>query len=202
MRSRAEFAAALVLQLLGSALVLLIATRHWQTAHVVRPHPLTDQSFGLSGRSLDSASTALAVVALAGVVAILAVRGWPRRVIGLVVAAVGVGVVWRSLQHASAVSLNRAYALHGDAKNINLGTALPASHVAAHPVWAWLSAICGLFVVIAGALVTARGHRWAGMSTRYESPVVTAVDAQAERARADASLWKALDEGDDPTALN
>ena len=202
MRSRAEIGAALLLQLVGSALALLIATRHWQTAYVVRPHPLTNQSFGLSGRTIDSATTALAVVALAGVVAILAVRGWPRRLIGVIGALVGAGIVWRSLQHTSAVSLNRAYDLHGDNKNINLGTALATSHVTAHPAWAWLSAICGLLVAAAGLLVALRGHRWAAMSARYESPVRTPADAQAERARADASLWKALDEGDDPTARN
>lgn len=200
MRSRAEFGAALLLQLIGSALVLLIATRHWQTVSVLRPHPLTNQSFGLSGRTIDAASTALAVVALAGVVAVLALRGWPRRVVGVIVALVGIGIIWRSLQHRSAVGLNRAYDLHGTDKNINLGTALPASHVTAHGAWPWLSAACGLLVAAAGVLVAARGHRWAAMSARYESPVVTPSDAQAARARADASLWKALDEGDDPTA--
>jgi len=202
MRSRAEFGVALLLQLLGSALVLLIATRHWQTAHVLRPHPLTDQSFALSGRTLDSASTALAVVALAGVVAILAVRAWPRRVIGGVIAVVGAAIVWRSLGHDSAVSLARAYELHGDDRNVNLGGALPGSHVSSAPAWAWLSAVGGLVVVASGLMTAARGHRWAGLSARYEAPVVTAADAQAERARADASLWKALDEGDDPTARN
>jgi uncharacterized membrane protein (TIGR02234 family) len=202
MRSRAEFGAALLLQLLGSALVLLIATRHWQTVRVLRPHPLTDQTFGLSGRTIDSAPTALAVVALAGVVAILAVRAWPRRAIGGIVALVGLAIVWRSLAHASAISLARAYELHGEDRNVNVGGALPGSDVTAHPAWPWLSAMCGLLVVLAGVLCAARGHRWAGLSTRYEAPVITRADAQAERARADASLWKALDEGDDPTAGN
>ena len=203
MRSRAEFAAALVLQLLGAGLALLIATRHWQTAHVLRPRPLADQAFGLSGRTLDSASTALAVVALAGVVAVLAVRGWPRRAVGLVVAVVGVGIVWRSLAHLSAVGLDRAFQLHGGDRNINLGGALPGSHVSAHPDWGWLSACCGVLVAVAGVLVVARGHKWAGLSAKYEAPgarVAAPADAQAERARADATLWKALDEGNDPTA--
>src|SRR5262249_24238367 len=158
------FGAALLLQLAGSGLVLLVATRHWQTAHVLRPHPLTDQSFGLSGRTIDSAPTALAVVALAGVVAGLAVRGWARRGTGGGGAPVGAGVVWRSLGHVSAVSLQHAYDLHGEDKNVNLGTALAGSHVTAHPAWAWLSAVCGLLLVASGLITAARGQRWAGLS--------------------------------------
>lgn len=203
MRSRAEFATALVLQLLGGGVALLLASRHWQTAHVLRTRPLADQSFGLSGRNLDSAPTALAVVALVGVVAVLAVRGQPRRVIGAVVALVGVGLVWRSLQHLSAVSLQRAFALHGGERNVDLGSALPGSHVAAHPAWGVLSALAGLLVLAAGALLAARGHRWAGLGSRYDAPgagAASRADAQTERTRADASLWKALDDGDDPTA--
>jgi uncharacterized membrane protein (TIGR02234 family) len=203
MRSRAESGAALALQLAGSAFELLISARHWQTVHVLRTRPLADQTFALTGRTLDAAPTALAVVALAGVVAVLAVRGWPRRIVGAVVAAVGIGVVWRSLQHVSAVSLGRAFDLHGAGGNVTAGAALAGSHVTAQPVWPWLSALCGLLIFAAGAVTAVHGGRWAALSSRYESPtapVTSPSDAQAERARADASLWKALDEGDDPTA--
>jgi hypothetical protein len=48
---------------------------------------------------------------------------------------------------------------------------------------------------VAGALIVWRGHRWQVMSARYEAQP----DREAEQARAAASLWTALDRGEDPT---
>jgi hypothetical protein len=41
------------------------------------------------------------------------------------------------------------------------------------------------------------GHRWAALSGRYEAPDG---GAEADRERSDATMWTALDRGDDPTA--
>ena len=55
--------------------------------HHARAHPFTDDVVSVSGRTIDGAVTALALVALAGVVAVLATKGVARRVIGALVAA-------------------------------------------------------------------------------------------------------------------
>ena len=89
------FAAALLAQIIGAAAVLLIATREWQTITTVRSHPFTDDVVGVSGRTVDGAVTALALVALAGVVAIIATKGVARRVIGALVALSGIALIWR-----------------------------------------------------------------------------------------------------------
>jgi uncharacterized membrane protein (TIGR02234 family) len=69
-------------------------------------------------------------------------------------------------------------------------------HVAVHAVWPVLSAICGVLVVAAGVLIAVRGHRWQGMSARYE-----AQPARADNpVKAAAALWSALDRGEDPTS--
>lgn len=43
-----------------------------------------------------------------------------------------------------------------------------------------------------GGLAAVRGHRWAGMSTRYDAP-------STPRPAHESDPWKALDRGDDPT---
>lgn len=202
MRERGEYALALLLDLLGAGAALLIATRAWQTVLTPRERPFHDDVVQLAGRTVDGAPTAFAVVALAGVIAILATRGLLRRLVGAVVVLAGVGLIWRSLGALAAVSQSRAAALARDKHpGVQLGSAL--QQVSVHPVWAVLSAVCGLIVVLAGLLVVWRGHRWGAMSAKYDrpqSPVEAAEDAERERQRANASLWSALDRGDDPTS--
>jgi hypothetical protein len=50
-------------------------------------------------------------------------------------------------------------------------------------------------VAAAGAAVAWRGHRWVAMSARYES----APRSQPDPAKAAATMWHALDRGEDPT---
>jgi uncharacterized membrane protein (TIGR02234 family) len=201
MRDRAEYGLALLLQLLGAAGALLISTRAWQTVHTARPKPFRDDVLHLSGRTVDAAPTALALVALAGVIAVIATRGLVRRVIGAVIALAGAGLLWRSLGDLSAVSAARARNLvENKHTGIDVGSAVP--HISVTSSWAALSAVCGVLVLVAGLLVVLRGHRWGAMSARYDAPTATEVvddDPDRARARADASMWSALDRGDDPT---
>jgi uncharacterized membrane protein (TIGR02234 family) len=207
MRERGEYALALLLDLVGAGAALLISTRHWQSVLTPRPRPFRDDLLRVAGRTVDAAPTALALVALAGVIAILATKGMPRRVVGVVVALAGVGLVWRSLTGLQALGVSRARTLVQDKHpGIQLGSAVP--HVSVHSGWAVLSCLCGVLVLLAGALVAWRGHRWGAMSARYEAPVgeghpaarvESAEDAERSRLRADASMWSALDRGDDPT---
>lgn len=202
MRSRGEFALALLLDLLGAAGALLIAQRSWQTARTPRPRPLADDVLAVSGHTLDAAPTALGLVALAGVVAVIATRGMARRAIGAMLALAGALLVWRSLSDLAAVSAAKVRSLV-QAKHSGVGVdATLVPHVSVHAQWPVLSAACGVFVLAAGMLIALRGHRWGTMSRRYEAPSGSASseDASAARARADASMWTALDRGGDPTA--
>ncbi|MCW2656287.1 MAG: family rane protein [Jatrophihabitans sp.] len=196
MRRHVEFGLALLLDLLGAAGALLVALRSWQVVTTPRTRPLRDDVLDLSGRTVDSASTALALVALAGVVAVLATRGVPRRVVGAVLGLAGVGLVWRAVASASAVSTGRARTLVAERHKTVTVDANVVPHVAVHAVWPVLSAICGVLVVAAGVLIAVRGHRWQGMSARYE-----AQPARADNpVKAAAALWSALDRGEDPTS--
>jgi uncharacterized membrane protein (TIGR02234 family) len=194
MRRHLPFAVALLLDAIGAGAALLISTRTWQTVTTARPAPLHDDVLGLSGRAVDAAPTALALVAFAGVVAVLATRGVVRRVVGGVLTVTGVLLVWRAGTSWHAVSTARARTLVSDRHaTVDVSRAVP--HVVTHPLWPALTIGCGLLVAACGALVAWRGHTWSVLSPRYESEAQRAADPT----KAAATLWTALDRGEDPT---
>jgi uncharacterized membrane protein (TIGR02234 family) len=194
MNRYALFAAALLLDVIGAAGALLIAIQHWQTITTPRPTPLRDDVLEVSGRTVDAAPTALALVALAGVVAVLATRGVVRRVVGGVLTLAGLTLIWRAIASAGAVSTQRARSLVSDHhQTVDVSATVP--HVATHAVWPALTVIAGVFVATAGALIAWRGHRWQVMSARYETPPTQ----ESDPAKTAATLWTKLDRGEDPT---
>ncbi len=202
MRVHAEYAAALVLDALGAGGALLIASRDWQTVVTPRGRPFPGADvLPLSGRTIDAAPTALALVALAGVVAVLATRGLARRVIGALVVLAGAGMIWRSALAVSAVGASRARSLvRLKHPRVSLSSTV-VPHVTAHAVWGVLSLVCGALALLGGVLVAARGGSWGTMSARYDAPGTRRrVDgAEVARHKAEAALWGALDRGEDPT---
>jgi uncharacterized membrane protein (TIGR02234 family) len=117
-----------------------------------------------------------------------------------VVALAGGVLVWRSLAGAAAVG--PAHALRLVRAHHVLVSVSSSVHPAVTVARAWpvLSAVAGLLIVLAGLAVAVRGGSWSAMSARYESPTGRRVeDAAQQRARADASLWSALERGEDPT---
>ena len=196
-----EYAAALVLDLVAAGAALLIGGRTWQT--VTTPLGNRDDVLDLSGRTVDSASTALGLVALAGVVAVLATRGLARRIVGAVIALSGAGLVWRAVESFAAIGVGRARRLVVDRHKTVGGSTVPP-RIEVHTVWPTLVLVCGVVVLLAGLLIAWRGHRWGAMSARYENRAVAEDAAQAEAEvnpqKAAASLWTALDRGEDPTS--
>jgi uncharacterized membrane protein (TIGR02234 family) len=194
MKRYGPFALALLLEVLGAGGALLVSTRSWQTVTTPRPAPLHDDVLQLSGRTVDAAPTALALVALAGVVAVLATRGAVRRLVGAVLALTGAGLVWRAIASSGAVSAGRARALVGEHRaTVDVSAAAP--RIATHAMWPALTLLCGVVVAASGVLIAWRGHRWQVMSARYEAQPA----GPADPAKAAATLWTALDRGEDPT---
>ncbi|MEO9137896.1 MAG: Trp biosynthesis-associated membrane protein [Jatrophihabitans sp.] len=203
MRRHAEFAVALGALVAGSGGSLLASLPTWQTLSVPRAHPLSDVVVDVSGREVDSALTALGLVALAGVVAVLATRGPWRRGVGVVIVLAGIGLVVRAVLALGAVDAARARSLiEGRRRTVDVAeSVLP--HVDVSAVWPVLSILCGIVVAAAGALVAVRGGQWQAMSARYESSggvVDVTPDPVMDEARAAASMWSALDRGEDPTS--
>jgi uncharacterized membrane protein (TIGR02234 family) len=179
---RARFAAAL-LGAAGAGLVLAAAGRVWATitADVELP--------GLTGGDLGGAISALGLAGLAGTAALLVTRGWARALIGALVAAFGVLV---AVMTPAALAHGHVVAVAGERSSLVRTTGAVVVH--AGRAWPAVSVAGGALLAAAGILTAVWGRRWPGMSARYDRPG-TAVSAGEDPA----SLWKAIDRGEDPT---
>ncbi len=180
-RGRAGILAVVGSAVAGAALAAAAAALTWTTDD--RTGALTGP-VQQTGADLVPELVPVALVALAGVGATFATRGWPRRVVGILVAAGGLLIAVRSVA-----------ALFGAAGAA--GTVRPLGPL--------LAALAGLLIVTAGALVAA-GVGGRRLGARYDAPtapISSAIPtADARRAGADPSdvdLWRALDAGADPT---
>jgi hypothetical protein len=153
----------------GAAVVLLAATRGWQTVVTAQPSPLPPITEHRTGAAIAPWLPALGVVALAGAGALFATRAAARLVVGAVLILAGAGEVVAAL------------ATIGD------GVAL---------AWPLLCALGGLLVLGAGVVTVRVGRSWPGMSARYERP---SAPAAPRKKTSQAELWDALDRGEDPT---
>lgn len=205
MRSRIEYSLALLLDLAGGALALLFAARTWLTITTPRERPLPDDVLNVSGRTLDSSPTALALVALAGVVAVLATKGLWRRAIGALLVLDGALLIWRAARYMGSFTswprIDSAQLVHDKHPSVTFGSSGSALfELRTHASWAPLTVVCGVLVILAGLLIAWRSGSWAGMSQRYQrSGADVDIDPEFEAAKANASLWSAIERGDDPT---
>jgi uncharacterized membrane protein (TIGR02234 family) len=194
-----ELGAALIAVVIGSAVALLLAGLTWQTITASRPRPAGDVVTHVSGRDLEPAVIGLGVVALAGVVAVLATRGLAKRVVGGLIALAGIGIIWRAALGVTAVTPARARSLINDGlTGAGIDTSV-SPHVSPHPVAPILVVVAGLLIAAGGGLVAIRGAAWTSMSGRYEAPTQAAQAARAAAPVSDLAVWTALDRGDDPT---
>ncbi|HET8642571.1 MAG TPA: Trp biosynthesis-associated membrane protein [Pseudonocardiaceae bacterium] len=144
------------------------------------------------GAQAEPALVGLAVAALAAVAAVLATGGWLRRVTGALVLAGGAAAL--------------AVAWSGLAQPRPRGAGDVGSGRWAGEIDRWwpqavtavgLTALAGVLLAAAGALVLMRGHRMPRMGSRYQRHAQQ--PGPAQRPAGDRALWDALDAGRDPT---
>ncbi|MGR8011128.1 TIGR02234 family membrane protein [Streptomyces hypolithicus] len=190
---RRSLAVALLLGALGAAVVLLGSGRTWAegaTAVGGGSVPLDVQ-----GQDVTGAPAALAIVGLAALVAVLAVRRAGRLLVSALLALSGAAAAATAFAGASgrAALDEKAAGMTGDTS----ATAAALTHTA----WPYVTAAGGLLILLAGLLALRYGRSWPAMSGRYErdgtprarkAPAAPAPDRPEE-------LWKALDRGEDPT---
>jgi uncharacterized membrane protein (TIGR02234 family) len=193
---------ALVAVVAGAALALIAGLPNWLVQHFG-----SDSSGELhrSGNEAAPGLLPLALVALAGLIATFAVRGWASRLVGGVLVAAGGGIV------ASALSV--ALSPPADATSGDAG--LPAAPDLMGPVqvqwWPVLLGVLGGVVVVLGGLVLVLAPARSALGSRFEAPgrgvrnptVDGQPDDRRSRPVSDAESavdwWKSLDAGTDPT---
>lgn len=151
----------------------------------------------VSGSQWAAELTPLALVSLAAVAAVLAVRGWVLKVVA--VALLGVGAV-------AAVPAVRVLVGGATAKQASalLDTG-PARVSIESSVLGPLLAVAAVVALLAAGFALLRSRtRARGLSSRYETPAVRRAQATAKLAEPDGDLaerqlWDAMDAGLDPT---
>ncbi|MEU3826543.1 TIGR02234 family membrane protein [Streptomyces sp. SID486] len=189
---RRSLAVALLFGALGAAVTLLATRQRWAdgTATVAGgAFPLTAK-----GSDVTGVPAALAIVGLAALVAVFAVRRAGRFLVSGLLALSGAGIATAALVTASDSSV-----LDGQAAKVSGDTSATVDALG-HTGWPYVAAVGGVLILLAGLLALRYGSRWPTMSGRYERgtarPRRTARPADPERPE---EIWKALDRGEDPT---
>jgi uncharacterized membrane protein (TIGR02234 family) len=190
---RLSLAVALLCGALGAAVALLATRQQWSegTATVAGgAFPLTAK-----GSDVTGVPAALAVVGLAALVAVFAVRRAGRLAVAALLALSGAGTVAAALLGAS-----DSGALDEKAAQAS-GDTSATVHALSHTAWPYVAAVGGVLLLLAGLLALRYGSLWPAMSGRYERggtprPRRRPVAVDPDRPE---DLWKALDRGEDPT---
>jgi uncharacterized membrane protein (TIGR02234 family) len=189
---RRSLAVALLCGALGAAVALLATRQRWAegTATVAGgAFPLT-----VKGSDVTGVPAALAIVGLAALVAVFAVRRAGRLLVAALLALSGAGIAFAALAAATDSS-----ALDDRAAEVSGDTSATVSALS-HTGWPYVAAVGGALILLAGLLALRYGGLWPAMSGRYERgterPRRKARPVDPERPE---EIWKALDRGEDPT---
>jgi uncharacterized membrane protein (TIGR02234 family) len=163
----------------GVVIVLVSSSPTWLRVTLRTTH--TDVT--LTGGNCAAAAVPLALVAAAGLIAIALVRSWARRVLAVLIAGAGIGVLVAVIR----VLADPEHIARGSSKVRSAG-AFEAAHLAAPPYFS----VIGALLIIAGAVAgLLYAGSWPAPTSRYERA--------AARAARPVDTWDALDRGEDPT---
>ncbi|MEZ3178548.1 TIGR02234 family membrane protein [Streptomyces pimonensis] len=190
---RLSLVAALLCGALGAAVALLATRQQWSEGTAT----VAGGAFPLTARGSDvtGVPAALAVVGLAALVAVFAVRRTGRLAVAALLALSGAGTVTAALLGAS-----DSGALDEKAAQASGDTSATVDALS-HTVWPYVAAAGGVLLLLAGLLALRYGRLWPAMSGRYErdgTPRARRKPASVDPDRPE-DLWKALDRGEDPT---
>ncbi|GGT64901.1 MULTISPECIES: TIGR02234 family membrane protein [Streptomyces] len=191
---RRSLAAALLLGALGATVVLLSTGQTWAegTASVGGGAVPVEAD----GGTVTGVPTALAIVGLAALVAVFAVRRAGRTLVSGLLALSGAGAALAAFLGASDDA-----ALDTEAARITGDSAASVAHLT-HTPWPYVTAAGALLILAAGLLALRFGRSWPAMGGRYERSASPRPERKASAAAASdrpEDLWKALDRGEDPT---
>jgi len=201
-RPRGTFGPVVALGLASGALGAWAGSKPWVEGTGAESAPgMGSAEWGMAWGEVASSplATALAFVVLACWGVLLVTRGRFRRAIAALAVLAGLGyaatVVWAPFSlpdHLSEQVRRRTGVTLDD-------TALTG--------WFWLAAVAALLVVASTVLALRLVSSWPEMGTRYDAPTgaraagdTDAAQAPIDRSTDNIDIWKALDDGRDPTA--
>ena len=171
--------------LLGGGLLGIVASAQpwWRASGEGADVPFT------GSESTAGLSQALVVVALAGTLLLLSLRTRGARVLAVVLAMTGVGIM--------ATGVLRARPSSGAVRTRLRETSLTDQYVLAATAWPYIYAAAGVIIVAAAVVTLLGAGRWPQRADRFQRSGAGTVETAGEP---DASAWwKAMDAGVDPT---
>jgi uncharacterized membrane protein (TIGR02234 family) len=188
--TRRLYAPVVLATLATGGLAFFAASRTW--AHVrIATDGLPSDSVDVSGADAQPLVSALALVVVTAALAVLAASPRVRRVVGAFTVLVAVAAALIVLLGGS--SLDSAVDHAVEASPAFTGT---GDHDFTGSVWKYVTALAFILAALLGGVTAKLGATWPTMSSRYDAPAARpAVTAP----QSDAEMWKALDEGRDPT---
>lgn len=181
-----SFGPAVLAGLAGAALAAVAGAREWASTTGDAAGIRVEAS--VTGAESQPVVPALALVALAAWGVVLVLRGRLRRL----VAAVGLAA---SLGAAVAVAL--AFdAVQDDAVDAAIARGASGdTFVTSLTGWYVAAGVGTAVAAVAFAVAVARSPGWPAMGAKYDAPA-----SRADAPRAEEDMWRALDEGRDPTS--
>ena len=195
MNARRWYAPTVLALLASGGLIFFAASRTWLSA-TVESKGLPSDLVEVTGTQTQPIIPALGLVIAAAGLAILATRGRLRQIVGALTILAGVTVVIVVLAGGD----TRAASLSDAVEQSTAFTGGNTPPTDEHAIWLWTVAPAAVVATALGALAVVAGRSWPSMSRRYEAPGRPRDGRPVDLHRAEgADLWKALDEGEDPT---
>jgi len=186
---RRSFGPVVLLGLASATLVAVAGNRPWAEASGGSVRDFSSLSLSVDAGKMPAA-TALALVLLASWGVVLVTRGWVRRA----VAALGVLAALGALASVVVGWSSVVDALRADLASVGV-TAVSIDHTG----WFWAAAVGAVLALASSVAAVALVPEWPEMGSRYDAPGTAATPAPDPEDQSSLDLWKAMDEGRDPT---
>jgi len=181
-----SFGPTVLLGLSGATLAAVAGTRDWATASGDAAGINVDAT--VKGSESAPLVAALALVALAAWGVVLVLRGRVRRIVSVVGVLASVGAL------AAVIGANAG--VQNDATDAVMGKGATGDvFVTSLTAWYYLAGFGALVAAFAFVVAVRRAPAWPAMGSRYDAP-----GAREDSPAADEDMWRALDEGRDPTS--
>ena len=168
---------ALTLLIVSAASILIVSSFTWATAVVNVRGGAGTREVSAAGNAVVPTVVSLSIVALAGSLAILALKGWARQMIGVLIVVVAIVIEISVFRFA----MNPIV----ESGNDTVGS------VALNQWWIVVM-LLAIFLMLSGVITLRSSRAWSAMSAKYEG--------EAVRKESALSPWDALNAGQDPTS--
>jgi uncharacterized membrane protein (TIGR02234 family) len=170
------------LELLSSVIVLIALSRPWVVA-TYQETGFPSVNLSLSANELSSSLNGLAIAALASALGAIATRGIFRRLVGVVILAIGIGIVLATTNLVNNLDVFVGLQFQQAVGREVSGWTSETSN------YAWLVFPAGILIAFCGLAIALKSFE-SGLSQRYE---------RNPSRQSELTPWQALDQGIDPT---